>query len=311
MPMTTYRRVATLLAPVGLLFLAAAADPPSSPSRAPSSSEVVARRGDVKLTADDVRAMLAEADPAARAKADSSPSALAAFVRQKIINDALLAEAKAKGWDQKPDIVQRMNDARDTVVLQTYAASLVPPDPNFPPDALVLQTYDANATKFMIPRQYHLAQIAILVPQNAKPEVDEAARKKADELRAQAVKPKANFAQLAKKNSQEKSTAEKGGDSGWAREDVLLPPVRSAVADLKEGGVSEVIRLPDGYHIIRLLDIKPPMRAPLEDVRPQIVQALRQARTQQGINVYINDMLKTQPIQLNEIDLANQVSDKP
>jgi peptidylprolyl isomerase len=156
-----------------------------------------------------------------------------------------------------------------------------------------------------------LAQIAILVPQNAKPEVDEAARKKADELHAQAAKPKANFAQLAKKNSQEKSTAENGGDSGWAREDVLLPPVRSAVADLKEGGVSDVIHLPDGYHIIRLLGVKPPARAPLDDVRPQIVQALRQARTQQGITAYINDMVKAEPIQLNEIDLANQVSGKP
>jgi peptidylprolyl isomerase len=307
-----HRRVAMLLAPLGLLFLAAATDPPPRPTPTPTPApEIVAQRGDIQLTAADVRAMLVRVDPAARAKADANPSALAAFVRERILNDALLAEAKAKGWDQKPDIAQRINDARDTLIVQTYAASLVPPDPNFPSDTIVRQTYEANTARFMTPRQYHLAQIAILVPQNAKPEVDEAARKKAAELRAQAVRPKADFAQLARKNSQEQSSADKGGDAGWAREDALVPPIRQAVANLSDGAISEVIHLQDGYHIIRLLGTKPPAPAPLEDVKPQIVQALQQARTQQGIRAYVDGMLKAQPIQLNEIDLANQVSDKP
>jgi peptidylprolyl isomerase len=299
-----YRRVTMFLAPLGLLFLVAAADPPTSP-------DIVAQRGDVKLTAPDVRAMLSKADPAVRAKADANPSALAAFVRQRILDDALLAEAKAKGWDQKPDIAERISDVRDTVILQTYAASLVPPDPNFPSDEVVRQTYEANSARFMVPRQYHLAQIAILVPQNAKPDIDEAARKKATDLRAQAVKPKVDFAQLAKKNSQEQSSADKGGDAGWAREDALLPPIRQAVGNLSDGAVSDVIHLPDGYHIVRLLGTRPTAPAPLEDVKPQIVQALQQARTQQGVRAYIDGMLKAQPIELNEIDLAKQVSDKP
>ncbi len=307
-----HRRAAMLLIPLGLLFLAAAADPPPTPAPTPTPTptpmtDIVAQRGDIKLTATDVSAMLARLDPAVRAKADASPSALAAFVRQRILDDALLAEAKAKGWDQKPDIAQRINDARDVVIVQTYATSLVPPDPNFPTDTVVSQTYEANTARFMIPRQYHLAQIAFLVPQNAQPEVDEAARKKAAELRAQAVRPKADFAQLARKNSQERSSAEKGGDAGWVREDALVPQIRQAVANLSDGAISEVIHLQDGYHIIRLLGTKPPEPAPLEDVRPQIVQALQQARTQQGIRAYVDRMLQAEPIQLNEIGLANQV----
>ena len=62
-----HRRVAMLLAPLGLLFLAAAADPPPKP--APTSApppEIVAQRGNIQLTAADVRAMLVRVDPAAR-----------------------------------------------------------------------------------------------------------------------------------------------------------------------------------------------------------------------------------------------------
>ena len=295
------------LAIIGLLLLAAAGDPPAPP---PTAS-VVAQRGDLKLTSADVKAMLARLDPAARAKVEASSGALANFVRDKMVDELLLAQAKEKGWDQNPDVVQRINDARDTIIVQSYAASLVPPDPNFPPDQAITATYEANKAKFMVPKQFHIAQIAILVPADAKPEVDEAARRKATELRAQAVKPKADFAQLARKNSQDTTTADKGGDAGWVRDDAIVPAIRQVVENMADNAVSDVIHLPDGYHIIRLLGTKPPAPAPLDDVRPQLVQLLRQARTQQGIRAYVDTMLKTQPIQLNEIDLARQVTGTP
>jgi peptidylprolyl isomerase len=296
------------LAAIGLVLLAAAGDPPAQP---PAPSDVIAQRGDLKLTSADVKAMLAKLDPATRAKVEATSGSLAGFVRDKMVDRLMLAQAKDKGWDQKPEVIQRINDAKDAIILQSYAASLVPPDPDFPPDQAITATYEANKTKFMVPKQYHIAQIAILVPANAKPEAEEAARRKATELRAQAVKPKADFAQLAKKNSQDTTTADKGGDAGWVREDAIVPALRQVVEAMPDNAVSEVIHLPDGYHIIHLMGTKPAAPAPLDDVKPQIIALLRQARTQQGIRTYVDAMLKSQPIQLNEIDLTKQVLDKP
>lgn len=296
------------LAAASLLLLAAAGNPPAQP---PAPSDIIAQRGDLKLTSADIKAMLAKLDPASRAKVEASSGSLVNFVRDKMIDQIMLAQARDKGWDQKPDVIQRINDARDAIILQSYAASLIPPDPDFPPDQAVAETYEANKAKFMIPKQYHIAQIAILVPANAKPEADEAARRKATEVRAQAVKPKADFAALAKKNSQDTTTADKGGDAGWVREDSIVPTLRQVVETMADNAVSEVIHLPDGYHIIHLMGTKPPAPAPLDDVKPQIIALLRQARTQQGIRTYVDTMLKSQPIQLNEIDLAKQVLDKP
>ena len=44
--------------------------------------------------------------------------------------------------------------------------------------------------------------------------------------------------------------------------------------------------------------------APLEDAKPQLIQALRQARSQQLVRKYLDEMLAAQPIQVNEIELG-------
>jgi len=184
----------------------------------------------------------------------------------------------------------------------------VPADPNFPSSAEIAAAYEANKTRFMVPKQYHVAQIAILVPIGAAKEVDEEARRKAQALRAQVLKPKADFGEVAKKESQDKGSADHGGDMGWLREDQLTPSVRDAVANLPENGITDPVRSPDSWHVVKLLGVKPAGPAPLDQVQDQIVQALRQNRTQQMARTYVEDLLRKEPIQLNEIDLARRVN---
>jgi hypothetical protein len=55
------------------------------------------------------------------------------------------------------------------------------------------------------------------------------------------------------------------------------------------------------------LETRPAGPVPLADAKPQIVAALRQARMQRTMRAYLDDMLKAQPIQVNEIELTKQV----
>jgi peptidylprolyl isomerase len=293
-------RLRFAVAIMSAVLLGGAGDPPPA--------DVVAQRGDLRLTVADVRDMLAHTDPATRTRLEASPAALAGFVRDRLLDEAILNEARSKGWDQRPDVMQRIAEARDAVIVQSYAAGLSPADPAYPSDADIAAAYEANKTRFMLPRQYHVAQIVVLVPQGATRDAEEEARRKAADLRAQAVKPKADFAELARKQSQDAASADRGGDQGWVREDQLVAPVKDALAGLPDNGTTDALRLPDGFHIIRLLGTKPAGPAPLADVRPQLVQALRQARAQQAVRAYVDEMLRKEPIQLNEIDLARQVS---
>ena len=68
------------------------------------------------------------------------------------------------------------------------------------------------------------------------------------------------------------------------------------------------MRASDGWHILKLLAMKPSGPIPLLAAKPQIVAALRQARTQRLVRAYLDDLVKAQPIQLNEIELAKDAT---
>ena len=266
------------------------------------AEDIVAQRGALRLDAAELRALVAKADPAVRAQLQASPAALTEFVRERLLRLSLLAEAKAKGWDQTPDIAARIAEARDQVIVTSYIASLGVPDPAFPSDAELAAAYEANKAGLMRPRQYQLAQIVVLAPAG---QPDEAARKRITDLHQQAVRPRADFAELARKTSQDRASAERGGEIAWTREDQLVPAIRDAVASLPEGGVSEPVRTADSWHILKLLGIRPASPAPLAEVRDQLVQALRQQRSQQLIRAALDESLRKDPIKINEIALQD------
>lgn len=277
---------------------------------APPEADLVAQRGEVRFTGAELQDVLASLDPAVRAQVTANQQTLANFVRERVLNLSVLAEAKAKKWDTQAEIVRKIAEVRDAVITQSYLASLIPPDNAYPSDAEVAAAYESNKSRLVMPRQYHIAQIVLMVKPGATPQEDEEIRKKAASLRTQAARPNADFADLARKNSQDPQSAGKGGDIGWLQEPNMIPVVRDAVSGLAESGVSQPVRASDGWHILKLLAMKPTGTIPIQDAKPQIVAALRQARTQRMVRAYLDDMVKAQPIQLNEIELAKQASGK-
>ena len=271
------------------------------------TGDFVAQRGDLRITAAQVREALSLLDPNGRAQVMASTQTLTEFVRERLLNQAVLAEARSKGWDARPEVALRAAEARDAVVLQAYLGSFVPPDPAFPAEAEVEAAYESNKLRLVVPKQYHLSQIVVLVRPDASAKDDDDARKKIVDLRNQAVRAKADFADLARKNSQEKPSADKGGDVGWLRETDMLQAVREAVSGLPEYGVSVPVRVPDGWHLLKLMEVKPAGPVSLADAKPQLVAALRQARAQKMMRDYVTNMVKAQPIQVNEIELNKQL----
>jgi peptidylprolyl isomerase len=293
----------TLLSRAVLVLLAAlftiAAD-------APPDNDVVAQRGDLRLTGAELQDALSLLDPAARAQVTANTQNLANFARDRLLNMAVLAEAKEKKWDTRPDVIRRIAETRDAVISQAYLGSLVPPDPAYPSEAEVAAAYETNKARLVAPRQYHIAQIVLTVKPDATPQEDDEVHKRALDLRTRAAKPNADFADLARKNSQDAQSAEKGGDVGWLREPDMIPAVREAVTGLIGSGISQPVRVPDGWHILKLLEMKPASTASLLDAKPQLVAALRQARAQRLVRAYLDELIKAQPIQVNEIELTKQ-----
>lgn len=103
-------------------------------------------------------------------------------------------------------------------------------------------------------QQYHIAHILVAMPEGASPEQTETARNQALEILEQ-LRQGADFARLAVAVSDGRQALE-GGDLGWRTKDQLPTLFTEAVPRLQAGQVSDLIRSPSGFHIVKLLEIK-------------------------------------------------------
>ncbi|MBM4201957.1 MAG: molecular chaperone SurA, partial [Gammaproteobacteria bacterium] len=102
--------------------------------------------------------------------------------------------------------------------------------------------------------EYLLGHILIATPQAASPEDVQKAKEKADGLAAELGKG-ADFKQAAMENSNDPQ-ALNGGDLGWRKMAQVPTLFAEVVPKMKKGDVQGPIRSPNGFHIIKLLDIK-------------------------------------------------------
>ena len=101
--------------------------------------------------------------------------------------------------------------------------------------------------------------------------------KTANDLLAQLKSNKGKFDDLAKKNSKDPGSAEKGGDLGWAPPTNYVQPFAQAVTQLKKGQlVDKPVQTQFGWHIIMVDDTRPVEFPPLDQVRTQLEEMLRQ-----------------------------------
>lgn len=99
--------------------------------------------------------------------------------------------------------------------------------------------------------EYDVAHILVRVPEQANPDQIAAARERVDKVRAEA-QAGADFAELAARSS-DGPNALRGGALGWRGEDRLPELFTKALKGMKEGEVSEVLRSPAGFHVLKLL----------------------------------------------------------
>lgn len=142
----------------------------------------------------------------------------------------------------------------------------------------VRKYYDEHQNEFGSPEERRAAHILVTVSANASQAEREAAAAKADQLLQQARRDPAGFEDLARKNSQDPGSAANGGDLGFFSRGMMVKPFEDAAFALKVGEISNVVKSDFGFHIIKLLAIKPSRILPFEEAREGIVNKLRQQK---------------------------------
>jgi len=279
---------------LGLLLAAA------SPAVA---ADVVARVGNTDVTTDDVRTYLGTLSPADQATLTKDPALLSQAVRAYLARELVLKEAKDKKFDQQAATKTQLDRVRDAALIELYLQSVTKVPDGFPSESDLQSAYDANKSAFLAPREYRLAQIFVSAAKGDKT-AEEKGKARIEEVSKKLKARGADFAAIAREDSDGPRDGETGGDLGWLPEPQIVPEIRQAIAGLAKDGISDPIRLDDGWHVLKLIDTKPAGTRPFAEVRDALAERLRQNRAGQLRQAYLAKLTQQNPTPINELALS-------
>ena len=265
----------------------AAAASPAKPAVQPDT--VVLKVGGKSLTAEEMNKLMANWPPEFQQAAKNNPKQV---IQSYFLMEKLAKQAEQEKLDQVSPVkealeLQRMQ-ALATAVVNRYQVSIPVTDED------IQQRYEADRDK-----KYNQAKIRGIFlmfgnPDGVNAQVDmsgkepktsirndlrpEADAKKMAEDIVKEVRAGADFAELAKAKSDDKQTGPKGGEFPLIRKGDRLPEnIKQAIFTLKPGEVSDPIREPNGFYIVKVEE-----RAiqPLADVKQSVANDVRQDRFQ-------------------------------
>jgi peptidyl-prolyl cis-trans isomerase C len=204
--------------------------------------------------------------------------------------DALMKQATAQGQPATPELETQV---RDEVVLREMFVQEA--------ERQGLPASAAYKTQMELARQSILIRELFTDYQKKHPVTEAEIQAEYDKFKAQAagseyrashilvdneadanalivqIKGGASFEELAKKSSKDPGSGERGGDLDWASASSYVPEFSAAMVKLKKGEMTEVpVKSQFGWHVIKVVDVRESQFPPLDEVRPQIDQRLKQ-----------------------------------
>jgi peptidyl-prolyl cis-trans isomerase D len=144
----------------------------------------------------------------------------------------------------------------------------------------IQQYYTAHQKEYEVPEQSKARHILIKVAQGADAKTDAAAKAKAEGLLKQ-IQGGANFADLAKKNSDDPGSKDSGGELGFAQRGRMVPEFDKAIFTQKIGD-SAIVKTQFGYHIVQVEERQTAHAQQLNEVLPTIQATLIRQKAAQA-----------------------------
>jgi peptidyl-prolyl cis-trans isomerase C len=253
----------------------APAGPPAAATAVPPSlmdpNRIVLTIGEIKLTAADYEHLVAALPQQYQAYAKGPGRR--AFAENLVQMKLLSNEALKENLDKQPQVQDQLKFQREdllarTMFLHFQEAAKVD-------NAAVQQYYSSHSGEFEAVKASHILIRVKGAPMPAaagkKELTDEEALAKAQEIRKRVVAGE-DFAKVAKAESDDTGSAQNGGSLGEFHRGQMVPPFEQAAFTLKPGDISEPVKTPFGYHIIK---VEEHTTRPLAEVKPDIEKKLR------------------------------------
>jgi peptidyl-prolyl cis-trans isomerase C len=196
---------------------------------------------------------------------------------QLIQREVFMQEVQKRGIAEKPDVKFQLDVQRQNALIQALMRDELAKNPVT--DAEIKAAYEEQK-KATGAKEYKVRHVLVESETEAK------------EITAQ-LKKGAKWEDLAKK-SKDPGSAQRGGELDWAGAGAYVKPFSDAMVKLDKGQMTEApVQSQFGWHVIKVDDVREAQFPPLEQVAPQIREALQQ----QKMAAYADQLRKAAKIQ--------------
>jgi len=200
----------------------------------------------------------------AQGQQPDSPQLRELVKKDLVSREVMMQEAEKMGFGKDNDVKAQIENARQAIVINALVGDYLKKNPIT--DADIKAEYD-RFVKQSGDKEYHVRHILLATEGDAKEVIAK-------------LKAGAKFEDLAKQ-SKDTGSASNGGDLDWAPASAYPKEFADAVMTLKKGEVTQVpVQSPNGFHVIELEDTRAAKLPTLEEVKPQILEALQQRKLQ-------------------------------
>jgi len=213
------------------------------------------------------------------------------FAGQYVANELLYRKAKRLGLDKTPDMRLKIVDVTRGLLVQKVIEDEVKKAVQINPADAKLY-YDANKDRYVEKAKVQLSFI----------KVDD---KETSERILTQLKSGKNFAAVAKQESQDEKTKEKGGEiPGWITFDGYIPTVGNnekvwtAIKDADKDGLTEVVEVDGLFYLFKVRDRKPERQKEFSEVKDQVEFDYRSFREQQAAQALLERTLEQQEVEI-------------
>ncbi len=270
---------------------------------AADSDPVVGSIGEIELRQSEVLASLGTMSAVDKEALARDPATLNQVVRSLLVQRVVLQEALGKKWDEEPSIQPLLKSTREAAISDSYLKAVSRPPESYPSEGELKLAYENGRAALTVPRSFRLAQIFV---------AEEAGAEKKLKAVQQRLKEKpASFGQVARELSEEKESASRDGEIGWLREQQIQPEILAQLPKLSVNMVSEPVRLKDGWHILKVLDVREAFTPIFEQVRVQLAQRLRAEKSRANMQSHVTELLQDRPVAVNEVALSKLLLEAP
>ncbi|WP_107869099.1 peptidyl-prolyl cis-trans isomerase [Pseudoduganella sp. UC29_71] len=213
----------------------------------------------------------------AQGQQPDSPQLREAIKKEMIGREVLMQEAEKQGYAKNADVKAQLENARQAIFINALVGEYVKKNPV--KDADIKAEYD----KFVAQtgnKEYHVRHILVETEAEANAVIAK-------------LKGGAKFEELAK-TSKDTGSAANGGDLDWATPSSFPKVFSDAFVALQKGQVTEkAVQTPNGFHVIKVDDVREAKLPTLDEVKPQIADAL----TQKKLQAYQEELVKKAKVQ--------------